>query len=64
MARQTKAEKAIEATVEAAFRKHANGVQINMMDLGKVMNAGRNAARAGASVDDAMIAAVAQYRQN
>ena len=64
MARKTKAEKVIDAQVEAAFQRHGSCVQFNVMDLGKIMNAGRDAAIAGTSVDDAMVAAVEQYRQN
>ena len=62
--RMTKTEKAIEVNIEAAFRVHGHRVPINMMDLGKVFDAGRAAARAGTSVNDAVKAAVAQYRQN
>ena len=64
MARMSKADRAIEDRVNAAFSKHANCVQFNIMDLGKVTDAGRDALRAGNDLDAAMIAAVAQYRQN
>lgn len=64
MARMTKAAKLIETQVEAAFTKYGERVQFDMMDLGKIMNAGRDAIRAGESVDEAMIAAVARYRKN
>lgn len=64
MARMTKAAKVIEDQVEAAFKRHANCVQINIMDLSNVMNAGRKAIMAGQSLDEAMMAAVAKYRQN
>lgn len=64
MPRMTKAEKAIETQVERAFRIHGHRVQLDIMDLSKIMNAGRDAAKAGESVDKAMIAAVAKYRKN
>lgn len=64
MARMTKADKVIEDQVNAAFRTHGSCVQINMMDLGNVMNAGRDAGRAGGDIDAAIRAAVAKYRQN
>ena len=64
MARQTKAEKLIDTVVEAAYGRNCSGVQFDIFDVGKVMDAGRAAARAGTSVDDAMIAAVAKYRKN
>ena len=64
MARMSKADKAIEDQVHAAFSKHGNCVQINIMDLGKVLGAGRDALREGRDLDAAMIAAVEQYRQS
>lgn len=62
MARKT--EKAINALVQAAYSKHFDRVQVNMMDLCKIMDIGRNALREGCDLDEAMIAAVAKYRQN
>lgn len=64
MARKTSVDKAIDEQVETAFQKHGSCVEFNVMDLGKIMNAGRDAARAGTSVDDAVIRAVEQYRKN
>ncbi len=64
MGRMTKANKAIEDQVNAAFIRHAASVPINIMDLGKVLGAGRDALREGRDLDTAMLAAVAQYRQN
>jgi len=64
MARMTKADKAIEKAVEAAYGRHFEGVQVNMMDLSKIMNIGRDALLNGKDLDAAMSAAVAQFRQN
>jgi len=64
MARMTKAAKAIETAVEAAYSKHFNQVPVNMMDLGKIMNVGRDALKAGQDLDAAMIGAVAKFRQD
>ena len=64
MARQTKADKAIDARVEAAYSKHFDCVSVNIMDLSKIMNIGRDALIAGRNLDTAMIAAVAKFRQN
>ncbi len=41
MARKTKIEKQIEEAVDAAFRKHGQGVQIDVMDIPKILAAGR-----------------------
>jgi hypothetical protein len=64
MARMTKEEKWVENQVQAAYSKHFNRVQVNMMDLGKIMDIGKAALKEGRDLDEAMIAAVAQYRQN
>lgn len=58
----TKAEKAVEKTVSAAFKKHGTGFQFNIFDLAKINNAGNAAAKAGHDVEAAIIAAIEQYR--
>lgn len=63
MARQTKAQKSVDKLVNAAFQRNCSNVQFNIMDLGKVMNAGRDAIVGGQDLDEAMIAAKEQYRQ-
>lgn len=52
--RFTKRAQAIaEKRIEALYYKHCAGVQINVMDIGKVFRAGRDCIAAnGASVDD------------
>ena len=64
MARKTKAEKEIERQIDAAFKKHSNNTQINIMDIAKIMDAGWEAATAGTSIDEAVAAAVAKYSVN
>lgn len=64
MARLTKAEKQVENAVDAAFKKHGSNVQFNIFDLSKISDAGRNAAKTGGDIEAAVIAAIAQYRQN
>lgn len=66
MIRMTKAEKAIEnqaieEQVIAALKIHADRVMFNVIDVGSVLNAGRAAARAGESVEDAMIATIENF---
>lgn len=53
MARMTKAEKLAEQRIENAYRTHCSGVQISVMDIGKVFAAGRKAIADGA--DDAAL---------
>jgi len=64
MARMTKAAKAVEQKIEAAFKRHGSNVQFNIMDLSKITAAGRDALNEGRNLDDAVIAAVRQYRKN
>ena len=46
--RQTKADKLIDKRVEASFYKHCSGVQIDIMDIGKVFAVGKDAILSGA----------------
>ena len=64
MARQTKEDKRIDAAADAAFYKHGNQIQFNIMDLGKIHNAGVVAGKAGKDIEAAVIEAIAKYRQN
>ena len=56
--------KAIENAVNEAYRKHFDCVPVNMMDLGKIMDIGRDAILEGRDLDTAMAAAVTEYRKN
>lgn len=60
----SKAERAAEALVEAAYQKHFDRIPVNMMDLGAIHKIGRNALKTGQDIDAAMIAAVPKFRQN
>lgn len=62
--RLTKAEKQTKQAFDDSFRRLGNGVQINIMDLSKVQNESLAAAATGISMDDAVAAAIAKYRQN
>lgn len=64
MARKTKAEKQIDQQVDAAFYKHGDRVGIPIMDLSKIIAAGKAAAAAGEDIDAAVKAAVAKYRKD
>jgi len=57
-------DKKLNKTIEAFYVKAANGKAINIMDIGKVFRAGRDAYAATADlavVDAAVTAAVAVY---
>jgi hypothetical protein len=64
MARQSRADKAIDEQVQAAYSRHFDRVPVNMMDLPKIMKVGRQALTASPpqDIDAAMSAAVTQFR--
>ncbi len=64
MTRRTKAEREAEQRFDESYRKHGHGVQINIMDLGKVSRGFHAAIAEGATDDDAMTAVLTQYRKN
>ena len=62
--RKTKAEKAAETAAHDAFKRNVKGAVFNVMNLSPMMRGVEAAAMAGEDVDAAMIAAVAEYREN
>lgn len=63
MARKTKAEKALEARIEAAFQKYGSNRQFNVFNLSKITKAGEDAASRGEDVEAAVSAACDQYEE-
>ncbi|MGH9920962.1 MAG: hypothetical protein ACRD6W_19100, partial [Nitrososphaerales archaeon] len=47
--------KQTDTLIESTYRKHCNGIQINIMDIGKVFAAGRKALEEGRDLDQAII---------
>lgn len=62
--RMSKEQKQVEAAVKDAYRRLGNGVQVNVFDLGKVLDAGRAAGLVHGDIDAAIAAALQQYRTN
>jgi len=63
----SKQEKAIAKITEMMFYKLANGIQFNIMDLGKIDKGAKVVLLAGGALEDAeaaMLEAIAQYRVN
>ena len=61
MARKTKAQKETEQKIDAAINLHMQNKQFNVMDLGKLSDAGEKAAAAGEDIDAAVKAACEKY---
>lgn len=55
---------AIDREIERIYYRVGQGVQIGVLDIGKVYDAGRAAALAGGNLEAAIVAAVALYRKN
>lgn len=62
--KRSKAEQALDKQIERIFYTRCAGVQLNVLDIGKVFAAGRAAAATGADLEAAVIAAVAALRVN
>lgn len=56
--------KKLDKEIEQAWYRLASGVQVNIMDIPKITREVKDAVLAGASVDDATIAAREKYRLN
>lgn len=53
--------KALDKLIEQIYYKHASGLQINIMDIGKVFKAGEEAYAAGGDVEQAVKDAIKAY---
>lgn len=57
-------EKALDREIEAAYYRHAQGVQVNMLDIPKIFRDAKLELAAGKPLDEAMIEIVKRYRVN
>ena len=67
MARRTKeqlAEAKTEKQIESAWYRLASGVEVDIMDLGKIYRDAKLELADGASLDDAVKTQIARYRKN
>lgn len=62
--KKTKSEKQLDKDIERAWYRLASGVQVNIMNIGKVFADARAAMLTGATLDDAVTAAREKYREN
>jgi len=56
--------KEVEKKIEAAYKRHGNGVQIPMLVIPRIYKAGQDAAALGLDIDAAVKAAIENYRLN
>ena len=58
--------KVIENAIDESFSRHGQNIQFDIMDLGKIADAGRAAVAIGGleAIDEAVKSAIAQYRKN
>ncbi len=63
--------KKLDDAISKAYYRNGNGVQVNIMDIGKIYDAGKKAYEAAdtveaadAALEEAMKAAIAKFRQN
>lgn len=56
--------KAIDSEIERIYYRHGQGVQIDIMDIGKIFAAGHAALAASQPMEPAIVEAIARYRRN
>lgn len=54
----------VDSLIEKAWNQHAHGIQVNVMDISKIFSECRTAMASGTTVEDAVKAAIAKWRQN
>ena len=65
MARRTKEQKRVDDLVNTLAQRHLNNVQVDIMDLSKISDAGKAAAPNGdAAIEEAIKAKIAELRKN
>ena len=57
-------EKKLDKLIDEIYRRRCSGIEINIMDIGKIFNAGRTAFRAGLDMEAAIVAKVEELRKN
>ncbi len=56
--------KQLDKEIERLYKIHGQNIQINIMDIGKIFNAGRQAYETGGDMEKAVQDAIAQLRKN
>jgi len=64
VAKQTRQEKARDRLIQQTYSKYGGGVQISILDIPLIYKIGHAALIAGLDLDEAIQAAIAQFRQN
>ena len=64
MARQSKADKLLDAEITRIYTQTCNGIQINIMDIPKVFAEAKKARAEGRDMKDAIVSFVQKIRKN
>ena len=64
MARRATKKDPLDAEIESIYYANCSGIQISVLDIGKVFDAGRKAAAEGKDLKEAIVAFVETIRKN
>ncbi len=64
MARQSKADKQLDAEITRLYTQNCSGIQIDMMDIPKVFAEAKKARAEGRDMKDAIVSFVQKIRKN
>lgn len=64
MAKQSKADKALDKEIEKVYRENCSGIAIDIFDISKVFAEGRKAKAEGRDMKDAIVSFVNSIRKN
>ncbi len=64
MARQSKADKQLDAEITRLYMQNCSGIQIDMMDIPKVFEEAKKARAEGRDMKDAIVSFVQKIRKN
>ncbi len=62
--RKSKAEKALDAEIDALYREHCNGIQVSIMDIPRIFAHAKQARAEGRDMKEAIVSFVNSIRKN
>lgn len=64
MAKKTKTEKALDKEIDKIYKENCVNIEIDIMDIQKIFDAGHKAASEGKDLKEAIVAIVQKIRKN